>query len=114
MHFPRAASERQPVHAAGQIDVGEQECRPAARREVPQGVTRVGHRVHDKSLLRQVFGNHFADQEFILDKQHANRLSLTDIDPMATCPPIRSAYAPCDGMKLKMRREKILFEALRR
>ena len=78
IYFPGAASERHAVHAAGQIDVGEKNIHGRGS-EVRKSVRCVGHSAHDKPLLRQVFGNHIADQEFILDKQQANWLSLIEL-----------------------------------
>ncbi len=67
IHFPSAASERHAIHAARQIDIGEQNI-DGRRSEMRERITRIAHRAYGKTLIRQILSNHFPDQEFILDE----------------------------------------------
>jgi hypothetical protein len=55
-------------------------------------------------LLRQVFGDHIADQEFILDKQQANRLSLIELSLVDVG--AHYGIAPCVAIEMKCAAQK--------
>jgi len=70
----RATCKRHTVHAARQIDVGEQHIH-RVRGEMPQCVGCVRRRLHGEAQFRQRLRYPFADQKLVLNDENVDRLA---------------------------------------
>src|SRR5262249_55834682 len=98
LQFTSTSRQRRPIHPARQIDIRQQNV---DRRtcDLRESIGRVGHAVDSKSLSRERFCNPLPDEEFILDKEDADPLSVryiyASVNAHGSHPPFHSRLMRC-------------------